>query len=95
LNGHGPLFEDIAIGQEKRFTNCFGGGKNAFGLGDFAQLAMVAFHGIGGVDQALGVLEIALFGLVSALPSRKWSVDSSILCRNSSNVPLLLPLWAA
>ena len=28
------------------------GGKNAFGFGDFAQLTMVAFHRVGGIDQA-------------------------------------------
>ena len=51
-NGHGPLFEDISVSQEKQFTSRFGGRENAFGFGDFAQLAMVAFDGIGGVDQA-------------------------------------------
>ena len=52
LHRHAPLFEDIAVGQEKQFTNCFGRWENAFGFGDFAQLAMVAFHRVSGVDQA-------------------------------------------
>ena len=52
LNRHGPLFENIAVCQEKQFTRRFGGGKNAFRFGDFAQLTMVAFQRVGGVDQA-------------------------------------------
>jgi hypothetical protein len=52
LNGHCPLFVDIAVCQEKQFTSRFRGGKNAFRCGDFAQLTMVAFHRVGGIDQA-------------------------------------------
>ena len=52
LDRHGPLLKDIPIGQKKQFASGFGRRENTFGFGDFAQLAVIAFHRIGGVDQA-------------------------------------------
>ncbi len=40
------------MGQEEQFASGFRGGENALGFGDLAELAMIAFHRVGGIDQA-------------------------------------------
>ena len=59
---HVPLFEDITIGKEQQFAGRFGGWENALGFGDFSQLAVIAFHRIGGVDQATDLSGIRKIG---------------------------------
>src|SRR5512147_1070842 len=51
VNGHGPFFEDLSMRQEKQLASCLRAGKSTFGFGDLAQLAMVAFYRVGGIDQ--------------------------------------------
>jgi hypothetical protein len=42
----------ISEWPEKQLTDSLSVGKSSFGLNDFAKLAVVPFHGIGGVNQA-------------------------------------------
>ena len=46
----GPLFCDIYHGQIEHFQQAVVGGKNGFGLGNLAQLAVEALKGICGID---------------------------------------------
>ena len=57
----GPLFRNIYHSQIQHFQQTVIGGKDGFGLGHLAQLAVETLNGVGGVDQSahlLGVLEI-------------------------------------
>ena len=50
-NGAGPFLEDLPVDQEQELPSSLWGGKRTFGFCDLAQLAMVAFHRVRGVDQ--------------------------------------------
>lgn len=50
-NGHGPLFLDVHLGQIEQFAHRFGCREDRLVLGHLAQLAMVSFNGIVGIDQ--------------------------------------------
>ena len=57
----GPLFRNIYHSQIQHFQQTVIGGKDGFGLGHLAQLAVETLNGVGGVDQApylLGILEV-------------------------------------
>ena len=59
---HGPFLADIAIGQIDKLVKRVVCRKDALGLGDFADLTVVALYGIGGVDDLTdgrGILKIA------------------------------------
>ena len=59
---HGPFLADIAISQIDKLVKCVVRRKDALGLGDFADLTVVALYGIGGVDDLTdgrGILIIA------------------------------------
>jgi hypothetical protein len=59
-DGPGPLLDDVYIGQVKQFANSLPTGERRLVFGDFAQLAIIAFDGVGGVNQApdfCGVVE--------------------------------------
>lgn len=47
---HGPFLAHIAIGRIDKLVQCIVCRKDALVLGHFADLAMVALYGIGGVD---------------------------------------------
>lgn len=59
---HGPFLADIATGHIDKLVKRVVCRKDALGLGDFADLAVVALYGIGGVDdhtEGCGILKIA------------------------------------
>ena len=47
----GPLLGNVLSGQEEQLTSGFGIGETTFGLDNLAQLAVIAFDCVGGVDQ--------------------------------------------
>ena len=61
LTAPSPFFCNIHHGQIQHFQQTVIGGKDGFGLGHLAQLAVKSLNGVGGVDQApyfLGILEV-------------------------------------
>ena len=57
----GPFFGNVHHSQIQHFQQAVICGKDGFGFGHLAQLAIEALNGVGGVDQPahlLGVLEI-------------------------------------
>lgn len=40
------------MSQEEQLASCLGSGKSTLGFGDLSQLAMIALHRVGGIDQA-------------------------------------------
>ena len=58
---HGPFLADIAIGRIDKLVKRVVCRKDALGLGDFADLTVVALYGIGSVDDLTdgrGILKI-------------------------------------
>ena len=56
-----PLFRNVHHGQIQHFLQAVISGKDGFGLGRLAQMAVEALNGVGGEDQPahlLGVLEV-------------------------------------
>ena len=55
-----PLLCNLGVHEIQQLSRGLVCGKRRLGLGDFAQLAMIALHSIGGVDQSpdfLGIVE--------------------------------------
>lgn len=53
-----PLFRNINYGQVQHFQQVVVGGKDRFSLRHFAQLAVKALNGIGGIDQSPDFLRV-------------------------------------
>jgi hypothetical protein len=47
-----PFLDDIDIGQIQHLADCLSAGERRLVFSDFAELAVVAFDGVGGVNQA-------------------------------------------
>ena len=58
----GPFFRNIHHGQIQHFQQAVIGGKDRFGLGHLAQLAVEALNGVGGVDQPPNLLRVLEIG---------------------------------
>ena len=61
-DGHGPFLGNIAGGQEKQLADGLAVWESSFGFDHFANLAVVAFNGIGGIDQAADIRRIVKVG---------------------------------
>jgi hypothetical protein len=48
----GPFLDDVDIGQIKQFANSLLARERRLVFGDFPQLAVIAFDGVSGVNQA-------------------------------------------